>query len=411
MKRSDDRILTTHAGSLPRPGDLAAMLLEDHRTQDGAVRARHERVTSATAELVDTQITAGLDVVGDGEAGKPSYIGYVPDRLDGFGGQADDVAIGYMADYPEAAALVPMTSTGQRSTFALPACIGPVSLRDPDAVHRDIRNLTAALAGCNYVEAFMTAASPGNVAMYMTNRYYRTEEEYLYAIADAMRHEYRAIVDAGFILQIDCPDLSRRYDRSPDLPLADVIHDTERNVEVLNHALADLPPDRMRIHICWGNGEGPHHRDTELRHILVAVLRARPSGLLVEGANPRHAHEWKVFDDVDLPDGKLVIPGVVDTTNNYIEHPELVAQRIVAYASVVGRENVIAGTDCGFATAVDYTRVLPRIAWAKLESVVEGARLASKELWGKHAIAPAERTADAGGEGSRPISSSACSSA
>jgi 5-methyltetrahydropteroyltriglutamate--homocysteine methyltransferase len=167
----------------------------------------------------------------------------------------------------------------------------------------------------------------------------------------------------------------------------------------------------MRIHICWGNGEGPHHRDTELRHILVAVLRARPSGLLVEGANPRHAHEWKVFDDVDLPDGKLVIPGVVDTTNNYIEHPELVAQRIVAYASVVGRENVIAGTDCGFATAVDYTRVLPRIAWAKLESVVEGARLASKELWGKHAIARADRTADAGGKGSRPISSSACSSA
>jgi 5-methyltetrahydropteroyltriglutamate--homocysteine methyltransferase len=388
VKRSDDRILTTHAGSLPRPEDLAALLLEEPGAQNGAGRARRERVTSATAELVDDQIAAGVDVVGDGEAGKSSYIGYVPERLDGFGGHADDLTIGYLADYPEAAALIPMTPTGQRSTFTLPACTGPVSLRDPDAVFHDISNLTAALAGRNYVEAFMTAVSPGTIAMYMTNRYYRTEEEYLYAVADAMRHEYRAVVDAGFILQIDCPDLSRRYDRSPDLPLSEVIRDTERNVEVLNHALADLPPDRMRIHICWGNGEGPHHRDTELRHILPAVLGARPCGLLVEGANPRHAHEWKVFDEVDLPDGKLVIPGVVDTTSNYIEHPELVAQRIAQYASVVGRENVIAGTDCGFATAVDYTRVLPRIAWAKLRSVAEGARLASEELWGRSRWTP-----------------------
>lgn len=388
MKRSDNRILTTHAGSLPRPNDLATLLLERPRAQDTTERALQERVTSATAELVDAQIAAGVDVVGDGEAGKLSYIGYVQERLDGFGGQADDPTIGYLADYPEAAAVIPVIDTGQRSTFTLPACIGPVCLHDPDAVHRDISNLNAALAGRSYVEAFMTAVSPGNVAMYMTNRFYRTEEEYLYAIADAMREEYRAIVDAGFILQIDCPDLCRRYDRPPDLPLSEVVQDTERNVEVLNHALADLPPDRMRIHICWGNGEGPHHRDIELRHILAAVLRARPSGLLVEGANPRHAHEWMVFDEVSLPDGKLVIPGVVDSTSNYIEHPELVAQRIVQYASVVGRENVIAGSDCGFATAVDYIRVLPRIAWAKLQSVSEGARLASTKLWGAHAPAP-----------------------
>lgn len=382
MERSDDRILTTHAGSLPRPEDLIEMLLAEPRRRDGASRALQERVASATAELVDAQIAAGVDIVGDGEAGKPNYVGYVQERLDGFGGQADVPIIGYMADYPEAAALIPMTPTGRRATFTLPACIGPVSLRDPSAVHRDVGNLTAALGNRDHVEAFMTAASPGNVAMYMTNRYYRTEEEYLYAVADAMRHEYQTIVDAGFILQIDCPDLSRRYDRSPHLPLANVVQDTERNVEVLNHAVAGLPPERMRIHICWGNGEGPHHRDTELRHILTAVLRARPCGLLVEGANPRHAHEWQVFDEVDLPDGKVVIPGVVDSTSNYIEHPELVAQRIAQYASVVGRENVIAGTDCGFATAVDYTRVLPRIAWAKLRSLADGARLASTRIWG-----------------------------
>lgn len=387
MKRSEGRILTTHAGSLPRPDDLVVMLLDGHRAHDGDRRVLQERVTSATAELVDAQIAAGVDVVGDGEAGKLSYVSYVQERLDGFGDQADDLSIPYLVDYPEAAALVPMTTTGQRVTFPRPACIGPVSLRNPDAVHRDIANLTAALERRGYAEAFLTAVSPGNVAMYMTNRYYRTEEEYLYAVADAMRHEYRAIVEAGLILQIDCPDLSRRYDRSPDLPLADVVKDTERNVEVLNYALAGLPPDRMRMHICWGNGEGPHHRDTELKHILKAVFRARPAGLVVEGANPRHGHEWKVFDQVDLPDGKIVIPGVVDTTNNYIEHPELVAQRIVQYTSVVGRENVVAGTDCGFATAVGYTRVLPRIAWAKLRSVAEGAQLASKELWGDRAPA------------------------
>lgn len=388
MHRSVQRILTTHAGSLPRPGDLTALLLAGERRQNGPARALAERVASATAELVTAQVTAGVDVVGDGEAGKASYVGYVQERLDGFGGRADEVAAGYLSDYPEAAALIPMTPPGQQSTFALPACIGPVSLRDPGAVHRDIGNLRAALVGRQYVEAFMTTVSPGNVTMYMTNRYYRTEEEYLYAVADAMRYEYQAIIDAGFVLQIDCPDLSRRYDRSPDLPISAVVRDTERNVEVLNHAVADLPPERMRVHICWGNGEGPHHRDTELRHILAAVLRARPGGLLVEAANPRHAHEWKVFAEVDLPEGKLVIPGVVDTTTNYIEHPELVAQRIAQYASVVGRENVIAGTDCGFATAVDYTRVLPRIAWAKLRSVAEGARLASEELWSRHTPAP-----------------------
>ncbi len=387
MKRSVDRILTTHAGSLPRPDDLVRLLLGQHRMPAGTGGAVQERVREATAELVDAQIAAGVDVVGDGEASRLNYVGYVPERLAGFGDRADDLTIGYLADYPEAAALIPMTPTGHQATFALPACVGPVSLRDPGAVHRDIGNLTAALATRTDVEAFLTAASPGNITMYMTNRYYRTEEEYLYAVADAMRPEYRAIVDAGFILQIDCPDLSRRYDRAPDLPLADVLRDTERNVEVLNHAVADLPADRMRIHICWGNGEGPHHRDTELRHLLAAVLRARPSGLLVEGANPRHAHEWRVFEEVALPAGKLVIPGVVDTTSNYIEHPELVAQRILQYASVVGRENVIAGTDCGFATAVDYTRVLPRIAWAKLQSVAAGARLASAVLWANAAPA------------------------
>jgi len=375
---SDRRILTTHAGSLPRPDDLAGMLLGEPHAEP----ALQERVTQATAALVEAQLAVGVDIVGDGEAGKANYVGYVTDRLTGFGGQADAATMGHLADYPEAAAFIPMIATGRPSTFTMPACIGPVSLRDPDAVHREVGNLVAALGNRDRSEAFLTAASPGNIAMYMTNRYYSTGEEYLYALADAMRHDYRAIVGAGFVLQIDCPDLCRRYDRSPDLPLRDIVRDTERNVEVLNHALAGLPPERMRIHVCWGNGEGPHHRDTELRHLLPAVLRARPCGLLVEGANPRHAHEWKVFDEVALPEGKVVVPGVVDSTSNYIEHPELVAQRIAQYASVVGRQNVIAGTDCGFATAVDYVRVLPRIAWAKLRSLAEGAKLASSWLGG-----------------------------
>lgn len=372
----DRRILTTHAGSLPRPDDLVEMLLGE-RT---AGRVLQERITGVIAELVQAQFATGLDIVGDGEAGRTNYVGYVTDRLDGFGGRAEPAAMGHLLDYPEAAALIPMIATGRPSTFTMPACVGPVSLRDPGAAHREIGNLAAALGNRDRSEAFLTAASPGNIAMYLTNRYYRTEEEYLYALADALRHDYRAVVEAGFVLQIDCPDLCRRYDRPPDLPLADILRDTERNVEVLNHAVAGLPAERLRIHVCWGNGEGPHHRDIELRHIVSAVLRARPMGLLVEGANPRHAHEWRVFEEVDLPESKVVVPGVVDSTSNYIEHPELVAQRIAQYASVVGRDNVMAGADCGFATAADYVRVLPRIAWAKLRSLTEGARLASSWL-------------------------------
>jgi 5-methyltetrahydropteroyltriglutamate--homocysteine methyltransferase len=313
---------------------------------------------------VRKQIEVGVDVVNDGEVGKSGYTVYVKERLTGFDGEEPPPGA---ADFPAYYA----SRTHQRRGVRRPTCTGPVAWKDRDAVDRDISNLTAALNGTSPEEVFMTAASPGNVANYHKDRYYGDEETYLLAVADALKEEYDAIHRAGFLLQLDCPDLTGRTRKTVEL-----------GVEVLNYALRDIPSDRMRLHVCWGNYQGPHHLDVPLEEIIELLLTARPSGLSIEGANPRHEHEWNVFERVNLPDGKVLIPGVLDSTSNYVEHPELVAQRLVRYAQVVGRENIIAGTDCGFGTNVSDTPLVDgAIAWAKLRAMAEGARLASEELW------------------------------
>jgi 5-methyltetrahydropteroyltriglutamate--homocysteine methyltransferase len=281
------------------------------------------------------------------------------------------------ADFPEAAARY------VRSTGARPACNGPIAWRDNEAVRTDIANLKAALSRANSTDAFMTAASPGVIAHFLSNEYYPSREAYLARLADVMKEEYDAIAGAGFVLQVDCPDLAMgRHLRFPDLSTAEFLKIAEANIEALNHALRDIPSDRLRMHLCWGNYEGPHHRDIPMRDILGLVLKARPQAISFEGANPRHEHEWAVFQEVKLPEDKVIIPGVLDSTTNFIEHPELVAQRIVRYAKIVGRERVIAGSDCGFATfARSNPQVEPEIVWAKLRSMADGARLASAELW------------------------------
>lgn len=377
MRRSVDRILTTHTGSLPRPWDLLATLeaLDAGVAPDPA--AFQARVRHAVAEAVRKQVAAGVDVVSDGEQGKVGYSTYVRHRLTGFEGSSVVAPRADWADFPEALARHP------RSSVSRPSCTGPIEWRDRTAVDKDIANFKGALAGSPAAEGFMTAASPGVIAHFLRNEHYPSREAYLARLAEVMKEEYDAIVRAGLVLQVDCPDLAMsRHLAFADLGTAEFLKIAEANVEALNHALRDIPPDRARLHLCWGNYEGPHHRDVPLRDILPVVLRARPQAISLEGANPRHAHEWAVFRDVKLPDDKVLIPGVLDSTTNFIEHPELVAQRLVRYAEVVGRERVMAGSDCGFGTfARANPQVEPEIVWAKLAAMAEGARLASAMLW------------------------------
>jgi 5-methyltetrahydropteroyltriglutamate--homocysteine methyltransferase len=377
MKRSTERILTTHTGSLPRPDDLLAALeapLASNEREFEAILA------GAVADIVRRQIEAGIDIVNDGEMGKPSYATYVKDRLSGFDGDAAPFAIADFADYPEYGER--FMSQGVMQKLSRPACTGPVKCKDTNAVQADIANLKAAVAQHHAPEAFMSAASPGVISIFLANQYYKTHEDYLGALAEAMRPEYQAIADAGFILQIDCPDLAMgRHIQFPDASLADFRKNIARHVEALNHALAGIPAERTRIHLCWGNYEGPHHRDVPLRDIIDVVFKANVGAISYEASNPRHEHEWTVFEEVKLPAGKVLIPGVIDSVNNFIEHPDLVAQRIGNLARLVGPKNVIAGTDCGFATVAGYSAVDPKIAWAKFQSLSEGARIASHKLF------------------------------
>jgi 5-methyltetrahydropteroyltriglutamate--homocysteine methyltransferase len=376
MKKSTERILTTHTGSLPRPQDLLDMLFKQERGEAVDQDAFEARVRDAVHEVVRKQISSGIDIVNDGEMGKISYSTYVKDRLTGYEGTAPLKlqSSADMADFPE----FTQRRTGGISEVIAPVCNGPITYTGQGALQQDIDNFKAALVGVDVVEAFMTAASPGVISIFLPNQYYPTDEAYLYALADAMKEEYETIYRAGFILQLDCPDLTaiRNIGGTQSNESYIALH-----VEALNYALRDIPPERMRLHLCWGNYEGPHHKDMPLRSLIDTVLKARPVGLSFEGANPRHEHEWNVFQDVKLPDGKVIIPGVLDSTTNFIEHPELVAQRIERYAALVGRENVIAGTDCGFATFAGMYTVDPRITWAKLQSMSEGAQIASRELW------------------------------
>jgi 5-methyltetrahydropteroyltriglutamate--homocysteine methyltransferase len=319
-----------------------------------------------------------VDIVNDGEQGKVGYSTYVRHRLTGFGGQSVGRPRADWADFPEAAA-----RAERRSTVSRPACNGPIEWQDRAAVQKDVANLRAALDGVQATEAFMTAASPGVIAHFLQNQHYPSREAYLARLVDVMKEEYDAIHRAGLVLQVDCPDLAMgRHLAFPELSNAEFLKIAAANVEALNHATRDVPGDRLRLHLCWGNYEGPHHRDIPLREIIGIALRSRAQALSFEGANPRHEHEWVVFREVKLPDDRIIIPGVLDSTTNFIEHPELVAQRLVRYAEVVGRERVIAGTDCGFATfARSASGVEPEIAWAKFRAMAEGARLASAQLW------------------------------
>ena len=379
MKRSHDRILTTHTGSLPRPADLVAMLRDREEGRPPAAPALAARVRAAVLDTVRRQVDTALSIVNDGEQGRVDYTVYVKDRLTGFDGESAPLP-GIDADeFPE--------WTEMARQFAppfqrRPACTGPVTWKDWPAVEQDIRTLADATAGGPAEEVFMTSPSPGQIGRFLQNRYYPDDETYLYTVADVMRREYRAIVDAGFVLQVDCPDLALgRHTQFAHLTLAEFRTVAEMHVEVLNHAVADIPADRMRMHICWASTGGPHHRDVPLADIVDIVVKGRPHGLMFPGANPRHGHEWKVWKDVKLPAGKILIPGVIDSTTNFIEHPELVAERIERYAGIVGRENVIAGCDCGFGTFAGRVQVDTNIVWYKLRSLVEGARLASNALW------------------------------
>jgi len=380
MKRSVDRILTTHTGSLPRPPDVVEMLAA-HEAGKADEPALARRVREAVAEVVRKQADAGVDVLNDGETSKFVYSTYVKDRLTGFGGQAPMMAMGDMVDFPEYGQKMFRDMGADPEAYVMPACIGEVRVKDRSLMRADIDNLKAATEGVKAEDVFMSAASPGVIALFFRNQYYPSHQAYVGALAEAMREEYEAIARSGFVLQLDCPDLAMgRHIQFPDASLEEFRRIARLNVEAMNHATAGIDPDQMRIHLCWGNYEGPHHKDVALKDIIDVVFQARPNGISVEACNPRHEHEWQLFEDMKLPDGKLLIPGVIDSTNNYIEHPELVAQRLTRYARLVGQENVMAGSDCGFQTGAGTSLVDPKIAWAKFQTMAEGARLASEQL-------------------------------
>ena len=387
MKKSTERILTTHTGSLPRPQGMLDLLLQQQRGQLADESELHRSVREAVAGSVARQVECGLDVINDGEMGRVDYTVFVKDLLTGFEGQSSP-PIGSAGDeeFPELGELLrPFASPFQ----VRPACVGPVGWKDWPSFQRDLANLAAALRQVQdgrdsdlCEEVFMTSPSPGQIARFLHNDYYDDEEAYLYALGDVMKRAYEAIVEAGFLLQLDCPDLAlSRSTVFAHLTLEEFRRVITMHVEALNHAVAAIPPDRMRMHVCWSSTMGPHHTDVPLRDIVDIILMARPTAFSFPAANPRHGHEWKIWQDVNLPEGKVVIPGMIDSTSNFVEHPEYVAERIVRYAGVVGRENLLVGADCGFGTFAGRLQVDSRIVWMKLASLVEGARLASQELW------------------------------
>jgi len=380
MQRSTDRCLTTHAGSLPRPDDLIRIMYAKEEGVPVEPKALAARVRTAVAEVVKKQADAGVDLINDGEMSKPSYATYIKDRLDGFGGAGNTFVYQDIHEFPRLEQRV--FGDPGRSRRKTPGCNAAISVRDRRAAETDADNLKAALAGVKAAGSFMSAASPGVVSLFFRNDYYKDFESYIYAIADAMRHEYETVANAGFVLQIDCPDLGMgRHIQYANLSLAEFRKRAQLHVEALNHAVANIPAEQLRLHMCWGNYEGPHHCDVPFADVIDIVFTAKPNAISFEAANPRHAHEWTLFEKVKLPDGKVLIPGVIESKSNFIEHPELIAQRIAHYAGLVGRENVIAGSDCGFGTWVGQAAVDPDVVFAKLATMAEGARIARKQFW------------------------------
>ncbi|HEX9707340.1 MAG TPA: cobalamin-independent methionine synthase II family protein [Steroidobacteraceae bacterium] len=380
MRSSTERILTTHVGSLPRSQAVTDVLFGREKGEIRDRSAASAVISDAVAEVVRRQVEAGVDVVSDGESSKISYATYIADRFEGFGGDTPREPGQDLVEFPRL--LAKLAERGTTAKYRRPRCIAEIRPKDSGPLHEDLRNFLRALDAAKPTEGFLNAASPGVIALFQPNDYYKTQDAYLEALGEAMRSEYEAIVSAGFLLQIDAPDLGMgRHTMYRNASVGDYLNAAARHIEVLNHALRNLPADRMRMHICWGNYEGPHHHDVPLEQLLPVVIKARPQALLFESANPRHAHEWAVFRDQRVPDDKILVPGVLSTTTNYVEHPELVAERIVRFAEIVGRERVIAGSDCGFGTFAGFGPVDPDIVYLKLGSLAEGARIASRRLW------------------------------
>jgi 5-methyltetrahydropteroyltriglutamate--homocysteine methyltransferase len=380
MSSRIDRITTTHVGSLPRSQAVTDVVFARETDAKRDLAADDAVITAAVAEVVLHQKQVGIDFVSDGEMSKISYATYIADRFSGFDGDSPRQPGQDLVEFP--ALLRKLAERGSTAKYRRPRCVGPVAVKNLRPLETDIANLKAAVAAAKPYGAFMNAASPGVIALFQPNDFYPTQDAYLEALADALAVEYEAIVGAGIILQIDAPDLAMgRHTMYRDRSLEEFESLAARHIEVLNHALRNVPADRVRMHVCWGNYEGPHHHDIPLERLLPVVIKAKPQGLLFEAANPRHAHEWQVFRKIRIPDDKIMIPGLLATTTNYIEHPELVAERIERFAQVVGRERVVAGTDCGFGTFAGFGPVEPDIAYLKLRSLVEGAQIASDRLW------------------------------
>jgi 5-methyltetrahydropteroyltriglutamate--homocysteine methyltransferase len=380
MKTSTDRILTTHVGSLPRSQAVTDVLFARDKRATLDEAAANATITSAVAEVVRRQVAAGVDVVSDGEMSKISYATYIKERLTGFAGDTPREPGQDLVEFPRI--LQKLAALGSTAKYTRPRCVAEVRVQTTQPLEQDLANMKAAVAAAAPVEAFMNAASPGVIALFQPNDFYPTQDAYLEAVAEAMRIEYEGIVEAGLLLQIDAPDLGMgRHTMYRNASVAEFLRQAAVHIEVLNHALRNVPANRARMHVCWGNYEGPHHHDVPLDVLLPVVIKAKPQALLFEGANPRHAHEWTVFRDQPVPDDKILVPGVLSTTTNYVEHPLLVAERICRYADIVGRERVIAGSDCGFGTFAGFGPVDPDVAYLKLQSLAEGARIASDRLW------------------------------
>jgi len=378
-----DRILTTHTGSLPRTPKVVELLLAEDQTPGARKAELNAAVREAVKLVVGKQVDCGLDIINDGEQGRTDYTVHVMHRLTGYEGESAAPMGTGEPEFPELAEILKHFASPFQHR---PACNGPVGWKDWPAAQADIDIAKEAMKGAKAEDFFFTSPSPGQIARYLKNKYYNTDHDYIFALAEVMRKEYQAIVDAGFILQLDCPDLAMlRHMVYLDLPLAEYRKIIATNVAALNHAVRDLPPDRMRMHVCWGSTVAPHHTDVEMKDIVDIILSGRPHAVSFPAANARHEHEWKIWRDIKLPPGKKIIPGVIDSTVNTVEHPEVVCDRILNFASVVGRDNVIAGVDCGFGTFAGRVQVDTKIVWMKLASLAEGARRASKQLWAKAA--------------------------
>ena len=380
MKLSTDRILTTHVGSLPRPADVAELLLKKEQEEPFDEAELDARVRRGVAEIVARQVDAGVDVVSDGEMSKVAYSTYAKDRLTGFAGDSERRFNLDVAPYP--AFREKMARMTGNQPMRRPQCVGPIEVRTSEPLRKDLANYKAALEGAGVTEAFMTSSSPGVASVFMPNAYYPTHEAYIEALGEAMKGEYEAIAGAAFILQLDCPDLAMAFHTGfQGLGEEEFLKRAEHHVEVLNAALENVPAESARLHVCWGNYEGPHDHDIPVTKIMRILLKAKPSAILFEASNPRHAHEWVDWRDANVPDDKVLIPGVLDSTSNFVEHPELVAQRIETFAAIVGRERVLAGSDCGFGTFAGFGKMDPDIVFQKLRAQAEGAAIASGRLW------------------------------